>query len=398
MAWQRNYVVLKTGERVRYAFVQRPGEDVYFVRFRSQDGRRLERSTGARKKPDAVEAAHRIILEEHLQVAPTAESVPWEVARAKLAAAMAADGKRPKTIDGYLETLTKLAAMFPRALGPADVTERVAVEFKTRYASVPFFRKRKVRKGELTPSYPRKAKSLDTRLRTLKAAFGWFKYLRLVETNPFAEISLPQLDRHEVKYVRPTDIREFFDWLGKRFPEWAMPRLFFTVKALTACRLDDLCRLRAKQLRDGRLVFSADVTKNRSERYASLPADVYGALDAYKGKTYLWERYPVELIAVNRTKGFPVHRQNPVFDPRRLYLWVVQLMQVYQKETGRDLSSHDFRRAAFTRAAEKDIHPKRAAVAFDVTTETMLKYYTATEKKRTADEVLTDLADDLVPT
>lgn len=72
-------------------------------------------------------------------------------------------------------------------------------------------------------------------------------------------------------------------------------------------------------------------------------------------------------------------------------------MQEYQKQTGKDFSSHDFRKAAFTRAAEKDIHPKRAATAFDVTAETMLRYYTATEKKKTADEVLGDLADDLLP-
>lgn len=72
-------------------------------------------------------------------------------------------------------------------------------------------------------------------------------------------------------------------------------------------------------------------------------------------------------------------------------------MQYYQKSTGHSLRSHDFRRAAFTRAAEKDIHPKRAAVAFDVTPETMLRYYTATEKKKTADEVLSGLAEDLLP-
>lgn len=36
-------------------------------------------------------------------------------------------------------------------------------------------------------------------------------------------------------------------------------------------------------------------------------------------------------------------------------------------------------------------------VTFDVTGETMLRYYTATEKKRTADEVLGDLAGDLLP-
>jgi hypothetical protein len=68
----------------------------------------------------------------------------------------------------------------------------------------------------------------------------------------------------------------------------------------------------------------------------------------------------------------------------------------YHRETGRTLRSHDFRRAAFTRAAEQDIHPKRAA-AFDVTAETMLRYYTAAERKKTSDEVLDQLADKLLP-
>src|SRR5262249_37575597 len=124
---------------------------------------------------------------------------------------------------------------------------------------------------------------------------------------------------------------------------------------------------------------------------------VYAALVAYAGQTFLWERYPAELIAANKAKGWPTHRQKPDFTPTRLYMWVVQLMQEYQKQTGKDLSSHDFRRAAFTRAAEEDVHPKRAATAFDVTAETMLRYYTATEKKKTADEVLGDLAARLLP-
>jgi hypothetical protein len=75
----------------------------------------------------------------------------------------------------------------------------------------------------------------------------------------------------------------------------------------------------------------------------------------------------------------------------------VALLRDYQRETGCDLSSHDFRRAAFARAAEAGIHPKRAAVAFDVTAETILKYYTATEKKRTADEILGQLSEALMP-
>ena len=172
------------------------------------------------------------------------------------------------------------------------------------------------------------------------------------------------------------------------------------MKAVTGCRLEDICGLRSVQLQDGRIVFPANLMKNRGERYATLPEDVYDVyrdLDAYKGQIYLWERYPAELIAVNKQKGYPVHRQNPEFSPRRLYFWIAQIMQAYQTQTGNDLSSHDFRRAAFTRAAEKDIHPKRAATAFDVTAETMMRYYTATDKKRTADEVLGELADVLRP-
>jgi hypothetical protein len=52
------------------------------------------------------------------------------------------------------------------------------------------------------------------------------------------------------------------------------------------------------------LVFPADMTKNRSERYAILPVEIYAALDAYKGKTHLWEDYPAELMAANKAKGY----------------------------------------------------------------------------------------------
>jgi integrase len=389
--WQRNYVTLSTGERVRYSLIQRSDSPIYNVRFKDSLSHWRERSTGTVKKPDAISASHRIIREEYQQVAPSSDSVPWKAAEDKLAEAMAADGKRPKTIKGYLETLAKLEAIFPSAKGPADLTDRMAKDFKTKYATGKFTRK------EHGQSYGRKPKSLDSRLRTLKAVFGWFRQLHLVEANPFEDVPAPRLDRHDVRYVRPADIDQFFEWLGERFPAWEMPKLFFEVKAVTGCRLDDLCQLRSEHLQDGRLVFPADATKNRSERYATLPVDVYAALDAYKGKTYLWERYPAELVAVNRQKGYPVHRQNPVFAPERLYQWVVQIMQSYKEATGHHLTSHDFRRAAFTRAAEQDIHPKRAGDAFDVTPETMLRYYTATEKKRNSDEVLGGLADKLRP-
>lgn len=274
------------------------------------------------------------------------------------------------------------------------MSEFLASEFKVKYANGTFSRQPKKRADDLVAQYARKTKSLDSRLRTLKAVFSWFVDLHLLPGNPFDNVEQPEMDRHEVKYVKREDLLDFLAWLEGRYAGWRMPHLFFNVKAMTGCRLEDICNLRSEQLKEGRLVFEADQTKNRSERYALLPAEVYADLDAYKGETYLWERYPAELKQYVR--GTSKHQVILEFSTRRLYTWIVALLRDYQKETGRDLSSHDFRRAAFTRAAEADIHPKRAAVAFDVTAETMLKYYTATEKKRTADEVLGELQEELM--
>jgi integrase len=394
MPWQRNYVTLRSGDRIRYAFFVKPDSPVYSVRFKGKDGRYVRLSTGQVKKPEAIGEAHRLILEHYSQVVPTSETVTWQVAREKLKAAMVADNKRPRTIRGYGEALDRLIEMFPLAKGPADITDRMADDFKEKYARGTFTRK-PAKEGEVVPVYTRATKSLDSRLRTLKAIFSWFKKLRLVDASPFANVSQPEMDRHEVKYVRQEDLAEFLSWLEGRYPGWRMPHLFFTVKALTACRLEDICGLRSAQLQDGRLVFEADQTKNRSERYAILPADIFVELVAYRGETYLWERYPAELRV--HVKSASRHCVLDDFSVQRFVSWITALMRDYQNQTGNDLSSHDFRKAAFTRAAEADIHPKRAAVAFDVTAETMLKYYTATEKKRTADDVLVGLQDALMP-
>lgn len=397
MSWQQNFVILRNGERIRYALFEKEDRPGYYVRFKGKDGRYMKPSTGRSRKVDAINEAHRIILEHYESVIPKMERVTWDEAKAKLTEAMMADNKRPKTIQGYIETLNRLIEMFPQTRGPGDMSEFLAAEFKVKYANGTFSRREKKREDEVVEEFARKTKSLDTRLRTLKAVFGWFVDMHLLSGNPFEHVEQPEMDRHEVKYVKPEDLLDFLTWLEGWYPDWRMPYLFFMVKTVTGCRLDDICNLRSEQMQDGRLVFGADITKNRSERYAILPADLYAELDAYKGETYLWECYPTELKEAIAKKGAPTHRLNLEFSPRRLYLWIVALMQDYQKQTGRDLSSHDFRRAAFTRAAEADIHPKRAAVAFDVTAETMLRYYTATEKKRTADEVLSELQADLLP-
>src|SRR5262249_49330798 len=151
----------------------------------------------------------------------------------------------------YLKSLKHLAELFPLAKGPADITDRMAGDFKTKYAAGRTVRKKNLMKGEQAPAHERRPETLGRQLRMLKAAFMWFAKLGLVDANPFEKVELPELDRREVKLVRQEDVGEFFGWLEKRYPDWAMPRLFFSVQAATACRLEDVCSLRSDQLQDG---------------------------------------------------------------------------------------------------------------------------------------------------
>ena len=146
MSWQRNYVTLPTGERVRYSLLKRPESNVYFARFKPNGGR-AERSTGCLKNVDAVSAAHRINLEEFGQVATATETVAWDVARERLEESLLADGKRLRTIKEYLKSLKRLPEMFPTR-GAGDMTERMASDFKTKYAAGRTIRKKKLKPGE----------------------------------------------------------------------------------------------------------------------------------------------------------------------------------------------------------------------------------------------------------
>jgi hypothetical protein len=106
------------------------------------------------------------------------------------------------------------------------------------------------------------------------------------------------MDRHEVKNVRQEDETEFLGWLEGRYPGWRMPHLFFAVKALTGCSIEDICGHSVASIiyyvRDGRCPWPTR-RKKRSERYAILPEDFYKELLAYRGEDYRRERFPSEL-------------------------------------------------------------------------------------------------------
>ncbi|MBX9582548.1 MAG: hypothetical protein K2X87_19760 [Gemmataceae bacterium] len=169
----------------------------------------------------------------------------------------------------------------------------------------------------------------------------------------------PKTDKIEVQVIGDDTLTHLMGWLDVRYAGWPLPRLFLEAKAVTGCRLMDLCGVESAQLRDGRLHFRADQTKGRKARSVPLPPELFAALDAVKGKRFLWESYPQGLVEAVGKMGHPTHRIKPDFQPRRLYHWVETLFLDYgaAHPDRPKIHSHQPRKRAFTAAWESGIDP-----------------------------------------
>lgn len=324
------------------------------------DGRRREKWTGAARKPDAVAAVHRLILEEYRQVAPSAGTVPWEAAQGQLHAR----GLRSAAQDALRLPGDAREAEGPVPTGPL-AGRRDGPHGRGLQAGV---RRRDVHPQADTqgggghPAYARKGKSLDTRLRTRRAMSNHFLTMSppLVGSNPFAGVTPPKLDL-DVKYVTRADEGSVFAWLGACHEAWGMPKLFFQGQCPDGLppRRPALAPVVRPAGRQAGVPGRGGLAPEGPLRLA--PRRRGRRVGAVQGAEVAVGVLPGLLRAATVRLGFPVNRTNPEFSPRRLDLWVVRTMRTYQKQTGKVFSSHDFRKAAFTRTAEKDLHPKRVA-------------------------------------
>jgi integrase len=184
-------------------------------------------------------------------------------------------------------------------------------------------------------------------------------------------------------------IGQFYAWVAERYGDWNFPKLFLTTKAYTGCRLMDLCALKAGQLRDGRLVFPPNLTKGRKERAVPLAKELATALDAFKGKTWLWENYLPGLIKALTTKGWPTHKLREEFTPRRLYFWIESLFADYRRKFSDRplLTTHMFRKRAFTTAWQQGIDVRHASIAYGCNVDTLMRHYVALDEQAVTDDV-----------
>ena len=107
--------------------------------------------------------------------------------------------------------------------------------------------------------------------------------------NPWQDVEPPKTDKIEVKVIDDDTLTHFLGWLDERFAGWELPRLFLETKAVTGCRLMDLCGAGVVAAPRRAAALPGRPDEGAEGPGVPLPADLYAALDAIKGETYLWE-------------------------------------------------------------------------------------------------------------
>jgi integrase len=352
----------------------------YCVFFRTPDGRRVRRDTNHRRIGPATEAARLIIEKEYAPAEVTPERVTWEQASERLKAALAASGNRGDTLGYYLKCIRAVRAMYDVTAGPADISPGMAEAWKKKLATTPGRGKK-----------PRSAHYVNSMLGGLSALWQkWFvDSMGICQGNPWQDVDQIKADKLQVEYATDEQIDHLYGWIAERFGDWPFPKLFLSAKAFTGCRLMDLCSLKSAQLRGGRLTFPARLTKGRKARVVPLPPELFAALDEFKGDTWLWENYLPGLKAALKAKGWPTHQIMNEFSPKRLYFWVETVFTDYRKAFSDRprLTSHMFRKRAFTMAWQSGVDVRHASIAYGCNVDTLMKHYVAMDEQAVTDAV-----------
>lgn len=355
-------------------------DPTYCVFFRTPDGRRVRRDTNHTRIGQATEAARLIIDKEYAPADSSPEKVKWDEAIERLRTAFSASGNRSASLEYYLKCIRLVRETYGATTGPADVSPGMAEGWKKKLATT------KGRRNKLRSAY-----YINGLLGGLSAAWQkWFMdAMNIVAGNPWQDVEPLKADKLQVEYATDEQIEALYMWVAERFGDWCFPRLFLSTKAFTGCRLMDLCALKSGQLRGGRITFPAGLTKGRKARVVPLPDDLFKAIDAFKGNTWLWENYLPGLKAAIQAKGWPTHQLNMEFSPERLYMWIEGLFADYRKAFSDcpRLTSHMFRKRAFTMAWEKGIDPRHASIAYGCGVDTLMRHYVHLDEQAVTDDV-----------
>lgn len=366
---------------------------IYRIQFAhpTEKGKWIEATTGVSKVTgysDAMKAAAKIVLKHYAPTLPTDPlKATWEEAMQDVSEH---SDLRERAFEVYTSILNVFRSIITDSQGPADVTIETAKLFKQKYQSTPFKRSNK----EGAKGYKRSNKTVENAIRRLSSL--WEKLRpKYVKANVWEHVTRPTVPKTKPQVPTEDEVQNFFKWLDTRYPEWKLPRLFVEVKALSGCRLNDLCQIRSEQLDATKhtLTIRPDQDKTHRERSIPLPADLCQALDAVKGETYLWERY---LEDSRKYRPGTKTKNRTEFTPELMYHGMQNIFREYAEQGGK-LRSHGLRKRAITLMTLATQNIDQTAQAIGIDAQTARKYYLDAKKAFETDDVFKRLAGVLRP-
>lgn len=368
----------------------------YFVRFVGPNGKYERKTTRMTAKNEAKIEAERMILRE-FRPDQFENLVPltWDEFLQKLQQAMTINGNRPTTFLLYTYAIRAVMKALPETTGPHDIGPKEAQRFKEAFLTHGF----KKSKAEDGTVYKRNPSSFNGYLTALRAIWSkWLKELKMTGRNPWNEIAFAKVNKKSPEAPDEDVLAEFFKFVRDTYPGWDLPILFLQTKCLLGCRLMDLCSARSNQLKNGSLSLEPEHMKTRDFRRVPLPENLYRALQALKGKEYLWERYPEQCYAFLKARGHggPSLRMKMEFSPVLFSRFIFKLFERFHKATGKKLTSHMLKKRAITLLFMEGVPAEVTAKMLNTDPQTIERYYLDLQKLDTSKNFAA-FADKLIP-
>ncbi len=359
-------------QSIGYSTTERDG--FLGVRFIGPDGKRLEKMTACKKK-DAnfhIEAAKIIVKAFVKQPELFPQHVNFEDALTEVIKTSA--DLRPATILQFRKSIKMLRTVLNaddklavKPIGPSDITPELASRFGRLFLSTKYTR------GSSKIERKRSPVTLSFYLRGLSSLWGQFQELGYVQSNPWANVRRPQLEKKD-KYV-PTEeeIEAFFAWIGAKYPTWERLDSLLKLKLLSGCRTADICQLKSDQLRNGQLVFDPSQTKTKTGRTVPLPEDLFNTLQRLAGPEWMWDGWNDDVRKFRPSKN----KVPDQFQASTVYCVLANIFREYSDNHPSQprLAPHAFRRRAITVMVTETQSVDLTAQALGVNPLTARTYY-----------------------
>lgn len=383
--WQHGTKVGSGDNAIPVGYSAKPRNGFLNVVFNGPTGERVQKATTCKKSDQNfhVEAA-RLIAKAYATAYPDVKRVTWQEATDAITAS------REATVIAYRKAVAQLLETLDaekiKPNNPSEITPELANRFARLWLQGTYTRSN----ASDAKRYARKPTTLNFYLRQLSAVWAkQFIPVGFAKSNPWEAVAMAETDKAAKPEPTANAMQTLFEYVQTRYPEWKALHALIELKALSACRLRDVCLLESDQVKDGRVTWRAEQTKQREGRTVKLPAELFDTLREVAGETYLWQGI-IDGLGKHRRKQ--THK-NDKTQAERVYNIVGNVFREFSDANPEHaMSSHALRRWGITEAVKVTQSIDAAAFAIGITPACAKAHYLNSQRAFNADDVFSKMS------